>query len=133
MTGSMTGSMTDSAARASLGQVLDACRQLARETLAFLEIRQDAAQKKPHQEDVGSNDPRKQWVDRDNLPPEEMHEKFRAYYQTNCDAYSQQKTVSVIDGHLCLSWSDCAEPRLLTSRSFSSFVAQRVDWVQWNE
>jgi hypothetical protein len=58
MTGSMTGSMTDSAARASLGQVLDACRQLARETLAFLEIRQDAAQKKPHQEDVGSNDPR---------------------------------------------------------------------------
>jgi hypothetical protein len=41
-----------------------------------------------------------------------MNEKFHAYYQTNDGAHSQQKAVSVIDGHLCLSRSDCAEPLL---------------------
>ena len=48
-------------------------------------------------------------VDGDNLPPEEMNEEFRAYYHGNDGAYSQQKTVSVIDGHCCFSRSDFAE------------------------
>jgi hypothetical protein len=52
-----------------------------------------------------------------------MNEEFRAYYHSNDGAYSQQKTVSVIDGHSYLSRSDFTE-QLLCRITPSQHIAQ---------
>lgn len=74
--------------RTFLRKILQARAQLAWITFAFLEIRQDSAEKKAHQEDVGSHNSREEWVDGDHLPPEEMNEKFCAYDYSNDGAHA---------------------------------------------
>ncbi len=61
-----------------VGEKLEARGELARESLALLEVVQDAAQEEPHQKDVGRHNPREEGVERQKLPAERVNGELEA-------------------------------------------------------
>ena len=59
-----------------IGDGFDAGRQFAGQSLAFLVVRQNSAEQKPHQEHVRRHNPGEQRIQRNHFPAEPVGDQF---------------------------------------------------------